>query len=239
MSFSTDNLLVLDIETVRGYKTYDEMPDRLKAQWDRKASFLKNEEALTSAELFEDRGGIYAEFGKIVAISAGFFTHNGPEVGLRIKSFFNEKESELLQDFVNLIEKFEEQKLTLCAHNGKEFDFPYISRRLLVNGMKLPYVLDTGGKKPWEVNHIDTMEMWKFGDWKSYTSLELMAAIFDIPTSKDAIDGSQVGEVYYEENDLEKIAEYCGKDVLVTAQLLLKLHQKPVVKDENIHFVEN
>ena len=164
MSFSTDNLLVLDIETVRGYKSYDEMSDRLKAQWDRKASFLKNEEALTPAELFEDRGGIYAEFGKIVAISAGFFTHNGPEIGLRIKSFYNENESELLQDFVNLIDKFEQQKLTLCAHNGKEFDFPYISRRLLVNGMKLPYVLDTGGKKPWEVNHIDTMEMWKFGD---------------------------------------------------------------------------
>ena len=170
MSFSTDNLLILDIETVRSHKRYEEMPERLQSQWNRKASFLKNEEELTPAELFADRGGIYAEFGKIVSISAGFFTHNGPDLTLRIKSFYNENETQLLQDFVDLLEKFDSQKLTLCAHNGKEFDFPYLSRRLLVNGMKLPYVLDTGGKKPWEVNHIDTMEMWKFGDWKSYTS---------------------------------------------------------------------
>lgn len=239
MKFSLDNLLVVDIETVRSHKLYEEMPERLQVQWDRKSTFLRGNDDETPKDLFEDRGGIYAEFGKIVTISIGFFTHSGPELSLRIKTLYSNDESVLLSDFNNILNKFDPNKVILCGHNGKEFDFPYICRRMLVNNIKLPPVLDTAGKKPWEVNHLDTMEMWKFGDRKNFTSLELLAALFDIPTSKDAIDGSQVSEVFYEEGDLAKIAHYCSKDVLVTSQLLLKLNQHPLIKDENIHFVED
>ena len=239
MKYSLENLLVLDIETVRSHKAYEEMPERLQAQWDRKSTFLRSEDEESPKDLCEDRAGIYAEFGKVVSISVGFFTYVGSELSLRVKALYNNDESILLNDFNQLLLKFDNKNLTLCGHNGKEFDFPYLCRRMLVNNIKLPPVLDTSGKKPWEVNHLDTMEMWKFGDRKNFTSLELLATLFDIPTSKDAIDGSQVSTVYYEEQDLEKIAKYCSKDVVVTAQLLLKLNQQPIIKEENIHLIEN
>ena len=239
MKFSLENLLVLDIETVRSHKLYEDMPARLQAQWDRKSAFLKAETEHTPKELFEDRGGIYAEFGKVVCISIGFFTYTGSELALRVKALYNKDESIVLEDLNAVLQKFDSRNLTLCGHNGKEFDFPYLARRMLINNIKLPSVLDTSGKKPWEVNHLDTMEMWKFGDRKNFTSLELLATLFDIPTSKDAIDGSQVSSVFYEEKDLKKIANYCSKDVVVTAQLLLKLNQQPPIKEENIHLIEN
>jgi DNA polymerase elongation subunit (family B) len=239
MKFSLENLLVLDIETVRSHKLYEDMPERLQKQWDRKSSFLKVEEDTSPKELFEDRGGIYAEFGKIVAISVGFFTYTGQELTLRVKAFYGKEEANILEEFNTLLQKFDRRKLILCGHNGKEFDFPYLSRRMLVNNIKLPEVLDTTGKKPWEVNHLDTMEMWKFGDRKNFTSLELLATLFDIPTSKDGIDGSEVSTVYYEEDDVDRIARYCSKDVVVTAQLLLRLNQQPLIKKENIHIIEN
>lgn len=238
MKFSTENLLVLDIETVRSHKTYNEMPERFQKLWDRKAANLKNEDEITSAALFEDRGGIYAEFGRVISISVGFYTYVGTELSLRIKGFYNDDEARLLGDFKSLIEKFDQDKLRLAAHNGKEFDFPYLCRRMLVNGIALPGVLDTAGKKPWEVNHIDTMELWKFGDRKNFTSLDLLAALFDIPSSKDGIDGSQVSTVYYEQEGLKTISDYCSRDVMVTSQLLLKLNQQDIVKEENIHYIE-
>ena len=239
MKFSLENLLVLDIETIRSYRLYEDMPERLQAQWDRKSSFLKSNEETTPKELFEDKAGIYAEFGKIVAISVGFFTYTGPELTLRVKGIYGKDETAILSEFNDLLQKFNSKNLILCGHNGKEFDFPYLSRRMLVNNIKLPDVLDTSGKKPWEVNHLDTMEMWKFGDRKNFTSLELLATLFDIPTSKDGIDGSQVSTVYYEEEDVERISKYCNKDVVVTAQLLLKLNQQQLIKEENIHIIEN
>lgn len=238
MKFSTENLLVLDIETVRSHKEYEDMPERLRLQWDRKANFLKSDDQDTPKELFEDRGGIFAEFGQVVSISVGFFTYTGPELSLRIKGFYGDDEKNLLEEFNDLLNKFDPSKLILCAHNGKEFDFPYLCRRMLVNNVKLPAVLDIAGKKPWEVNHLDTMEMWKFGDRKNFTSLELLAALFDIPTSKESIDGSMVSTVYYEEDDLKTISEYCNRDVLVTAQLLLRLNQQEIVREENINFIE-
>ena len=239
MKFSLENLLVLDIETIRSYKQYEDMPERLQAQWERKSTFLRTDNDESAKELFEDRGGIYAEFGQIVGISVGFFTYDGPDLALRVKALFNNDEAILLNEFKDLLHKFDGKDLTLCGHNGKEFDFPYLCRRMLINNIKLPAVLDTSGKKPWEVNHLDTMEMWKFGDRKNFTSLELLATLFDIPTSKDAIDGSQVSNVFYDEQDLEKIAKYCSKDVVVTAQLLLRLNQLPMIKEENIHLIEN
>ncbi len=238
MNFSLENLLVLDIETVRSHKLYEEMPERLQTQWNRKADFLRKEEEETDKEIYENKGGIYAEFGKVVAISVGFFTYSSDELLLRVKAIFGDDEKTILNEFNDVLGKFDSKKLILCAHNGKEFDFPYLCRRMLVNNIKLPDVLDTSGKKPWEVSHLDTMEMWKFGDRKNFTSLELLATLFDIPTSKDGIDGSQVSTVYYNDNNVDRIAKYCSKDVVVTAQLLLKLNQQESIKPENIHIIE-
>ncbi len=226
-------LLFLDIETVPRCATYDELPEKFVPLWDKKASYLKRAEEDTPASLFP-RAGIYAEFGKIVCISFGMFLDGT----FRIKSFYGDDEKQLLLDFANLLEsKFSSKDFLLCAHNGKEFDFPYLARRMLINGISLPEILDMAGKKPWEVAHIDTMELWKFGDFKNYTSLEVLAAVFDIPTPKDDIDGSQVWKVYWEDHDLERIVTYCQKDVLTIAQLFLRYQGKAMLKEEQVVIV--
>ncbi|MCD4723652.1 MAG: 3'-5' exonuclease [Bacteroidales bacterium] len=228
-----DKVLFLDIETVPMCATYEELPERFMPLWDKKAAYLKKEEEDSPASLFP-RAGIYAEFGKVVCISFGMLIDGN----FRIKSFFGDDEKALLTDFANLLEsKFSSKEFLLCAHNGKEFDFPYLSRRMLINGMSLPEILDLAGKKPWEVPHLDTMELWKFGDFKNYTSLELLTAVFDIPTPKDDIDGSQVGEVYWQEKDLERIVKYCQKDVLSIAQLFLRYQNKPLLTEEQVLIV--
>ena len=228
-----DKVLFLDIETVPMCATYEELPERFMPLWDKKAAYLKKEEEDSPASLFP-RAGIYAEFGKVVCISFGMLIDGN----FRIKSFYGDDEKALLTDFANLLEsKFSNKEFLLCAHNGKEFDFPYLSRRMLINGMSLPEILDLAGKKPWEVPHLDTMELWKFGDFKNYTSLELLTAVFDIPTPKDDIDGSQVGDVYWEEKDLERIVKYCQKDVLSIAQLFLKYQNKPLLTEEQVLIV--
>jgi uncharacterized protein YprB with RNaseH-like and TPR domain len=228
-----DKVLFLDIETVPMCATYDELPERFMPLWDKKAAYLKKEEEDSPASLFP-RAGIYAEFGKVVCISFGMLIDGN----FRIKSFYGDDEKALLTDFANLLEsKFSNKEFLLCAHNGKEFDFPYLSRRMLINEMSLPEILDLAGKKPWEVPHLDTMELWKFGDFKNYTSLELLTAVFDIPTPKDDIDGSQVGEVYWQEKDLERIVKYCQKDVLSIAQLFLRYQGKALLEEEQVLFV--
>ena len=227
---SLQKILFLDIETAPGYSTYDELNDTFKSLWNKKSELLQKhvEEKKTAEEMYES-AGIYAEFGKIVCISVGYFAK---ERELRIKSFYGEDESEILNDFSNLIYKhFNTSEHILCAHNGKEFDFPYIARRMLINGIQIPQILNVAGKKPWEVNHLDTMELWKFGDYKSYASLNLLAAVFNIPTPKDDIDGSQVGKVYWEEKDVDRIATYCQKDVLTVAQIFLKYRNEPILQE--------
>ncbi len=233
------NLIVLDIETVSTHEDFEQLDERIKEQWTKKASYLHNEDELSVEELYFRRAAIYAEFGKIISIALGFFVRDDNKtLNLRIKSFASDDEKELLTNFKNLLEnKFDQKELTLVAHNGKEFDFPYLCRRMLINGIMIPDSLDMSGKKPWEVNHIDTLEMWKFGDRKNYTSLDLLAAIFNIHSSKDDIDGSQVNHVYYKEKDLKRIASYCERDVMVTAQLFLRLNCMEPVADQNIHFL--
>lgn len=217
------NILFLDIETVSASGNYQEVDERIKTLWSRKVSFLKNLEDATDEELYFQKAGIYAEFGKIVTISLGYFHLEGDALTLRVKALYDQDEKVILEKFKAILHKMNSDNLKLCAHNGREFDFPYLSRRMLINGISLPSVLDLSGKKPWEVNHMDTMDMWKFGDWKHYTSLDLLAAIFNIDSSKTEMKGSDVNGVYYETGDLEKIAEYCIRDVIVTAQLFLKL----------------
>ncbi|MFM9943878.1 MAG: ribonuclease H-like domain-containing protein [Bacteroidia bacterium] len=229
-----DNILFVDIETVPQYSKYDELTERWKALWDRKASFLaRNQE--TPEELY-NRAGIYAEFGKIICISAGFLSRNGNAWSFRVKSFYGHDEKLLLKEFSELLNsRFSDTGKALCAHNGKEFDFPYLGRRILINELPLPYILDLAGKKPWEVSHIDTMDLWKFGDFKSFTSLDLLAASFNIPSPKDDIDGSQVYGVYYNEPDgLERIKTYCEKDIATLARVLLKFTGKGSFGDGDV-----
>lgn len=229
------DLLFIDIETVAATPDYNTLDERLKEQWARKAAFLKREPGRTDEEVFHDRAGIYAEFGKIICIAvAKFCDQESGELGLRTKVYAGHDEKAVLSDFKTMIEKLDSSTLRLCAHNGKEFDFPYLCRRMLINGIPLPAALNLSGKKAWEVQHLDTMEMWKFGDHKNFTSLDLLAAIFDIPSSKKDMDGSQVNTVYYQENNLEKISTYCRGDVVVMAQLFLKLKGYPVVSEHNL-----
>lgn len=232
-NIKNEDILFLDIETVPQYTDYAQAPNEFKEFWDKKAKKIGNDNQ-TPEELFL-RAGIYAEFGKIICISAGLIVNKGDQLFFRIKSFANDDERILLTGFADMLDKFSsKQQATLCAHNGKEFDFPYIARRMLINGVKLPALLDVAGKKPWEVKFLDTMELWKFGDFKHYTSLNLLAYVFNIPTPKDDIDGSMVADVYYKEKNLERIVKYCEKDVLTVAQLFLRYRNQPVIADSNI-----
>lgn len=226
------DILFLDIETASAEASFDLLPQRLQEEWLKKEKHIhldKNKEAEEEREpgsLFFNKAGIYAEFGKVITVGVGYF-HFVPEeskLEFRTKSYAEETEYDTLSSFAELLKR---KKWILCAHNGKEFDFPYLSRRILINRIPLPEPLQIAGKKPWEVRHLDTLELWKFGDYKHYTRLELLAAIFDIPTSKEGIDGSQVNEAYYHEKDLEKIREYCLRDVLVTAQIYLAFQGLP------------
>ncbi len=230
-----ENVLFLDIETVPAFPEYNQLSERMQKLWSKKAERLSpynaTPEEPVSPELLYSRAGIYSEFGKIICISIGAFLKGE----LRIKSFSGHDEKALLTDFADLLNKrYNKPQHLLCAHNGKEFDFPFIARRMLILGIPIPQILDLSGKKPWEVNHLDTMELWKFGDYKNYTSLDLLAAIFNIPTPKDDIDGSQVASVYYKENDLPRIVHYCTKDVLTVAQIFRRYRGEPLIEENAV-----
>jgi len=231
--------LIIDIETVSGGEHIETISPELKKHWERKADFIKNPLEKSPEELYSDRAAIYAEFGKIIVIGMAIFHEYKGKPAMRVKAMASHDEKALLIDFKNFIEgKFDQDNLKLCAHNGKEFDFPYLCRRMLINDIKIPWSLNNAGKKPWEINHIDTMELWKFGDWKSFTSLDLLTTIFDIPSSKKEMDGSMVSKTYYEEKaGLQKIAEYCKRDVIATAQLYLRLNNLPLIEESQIQLV--
>lgn len=222
-------VLVIDIETVSQKPSYEELDEKWQYLWNKKANILNSKGDQTPDSIY-GRAAIYAEFGKIVCISAGYFTRNGKGWQFRIKSFYSDDEKQLLLEFTQMLDRhFNDPDHLLCAHNGKEFDYPYISRRCLINQLDVPRILNLAGKKPWEVTLLDTMELWKFGDYKAYTSLELLAAAFDIPTPKDDIDGSMVGEVYWKEKDLERIRHYCQKDIVTVAQLILRFRKEELL----------
>jgi uncharacterized protein YprB with RNaseH-like and TPR domain len=225
-----EDILFLDIETVGAMSSFDELPSELQAFWLSKSKILLKDNDVTSeeaAKLFVQKGAIYSEFAKIVCISIGFLIIEDKEVvSMRTKSFFGPDEKAILSDFVDVMNNHFDQpkKQYLCGHNVKEFDVPFICRRLIINGIKIPKKLDISGKKPWEIDHIiDTMTMWRFGDYKNYTSLALLAHVLSVPTPKDDIDGSMVHTVFYDNNDSERIARYCEKDVVTSAKVLLKL----------------
>ncbi|MBS1919814.1 MAG: 3'-5' exonuclease [Bacteroidetes bacterium] len=232
---SINNILFLDIETVPQYSTYSELPEDWKMLWNHKASFLIRNKETETPESIYSRAGIYAEFGKIICIGCGVVLENGVNKKISIKCFSGDDERLLLGLFSEMLNKWSpDSSKFLCAHNGKEFDFPFLCRRFVVNQIPVPPLLRLSGKKPWEVNHLDTLELWKFGDFKSYTSLNLLAHTLGIPTPKDDIDGSMVWEVYWKEKNLERIATYCQKDVITVAQIFLCLNGESLIRNENI-----
>lgn len=232
-----EHILFLDIETVPQHANYSEVDDTAKLLWELKTQYQRKEDF--TPEAFYDRAGIWAEFGKIICISVGYFKQKGATRNFRITSFHGE-EIEILKSFKVLLEShFSSPHHILCAHNGKEFDFPFIARRMIIHSINIPSKLNLFGKKPWEVPHLDTMELWKFGDYKTFTSLKLMTHVLGIPSPKDDIEGSQVRDVFYIENDLDRIVTYCEKDTIAVAQILLRFRNEPLLKENEIKTILN
>ncbi len=230
-----NNILFLDIETVSQYDSYKQLPDDWKEFWDFKAGLINRNKEEETSETSYPRASIYAEFGKIICISCGYLQGTKDDRKLNIKSFSGDDELTLLKEFAAMMQKWSgDAEKFLCAHNGKEFDYPYICRRMIINGIEIPEMLKIAGRKPWEVRHLDTLELWKFGDYKSYTSLKLLAKVLNIPSPKDDIDGSMVNEVYWVQKDLPRITEYCQKDVITLVQVFLRFHCQPLIKQESI-----
>ena len=228
------DIVFIDIDTAGEYPDYLHLNPRMRVFWDKKSGQISKHEEDTPETLY-NRAAIYAEFGKVICISMAF-TKNEK---LCITSYYHDDEKHLLASFAEMLNQhFSKAQYRLCAHNGKEFDFPYLCRRMLINGIKIPNILQVQGKKPWETQFLDTMELWKFGDYKHYTSLDLLSAIFNIPSPKDDIDGSQVHEVYWQQHDLERIKTYCEKDVLTIAQLIRCFIGKPMLTDDDVEYVQ-
>ncbi|MBY0478397.1 MAG: ribonuclease H-like domain-containing protein [Chitinophagaceae bacterium] len=238
--YKPEHLLVLDIETVPQYPSFEELPEPWNVLWADKISKTMPEN-FSASEMYEQRAGIQAEFGKIICISTGFFYYDkGGRLCFRIKSYAHQDEKQLLAAFAEKLEHFHKSvpEYHFAGHNIKEFDIPYISRRMLVHQLQLPSCMQFSGKKPWETNLIDTMQLWKFGDYKNYTSLKLLAACLGVDTPKDDIDGSKVKEVYYKEKNLQRIVDYCQKDVVAVAQIFLRFQHLPLLPAENIFIAE-
>jgi len=230
------NTLFIDIETVSGSENFSSISDKMKEFWVKKAKNMVNPANISLEEMYFERAALYAEFGKIIVVGMGFlFVNKQGELSLKVKTIANADEKGLLQEFIAFINKtYKSRELTLVAHNGKEFDFPYLCRRMLTNGLEIPKSLQLQGKKPWEIIHQDTMEMWKFGDRRSYSSLELLAELMGIEGAKMDLSGDRVNYVFYKENGLERIAAYCGDDVIIVAQLYLRFHFLSIVEPHNI-----
>jgi len=230
------NILFLDIETVPVFSSFEELGQTEKILFEKKTQY-RRKELITAAE-FYDNAGIWAEFGKIICISVGFFSENLGEPKFSLTSFYSDDELHILKRFKNLLDdRFNSRAHLLCAHNGKEFDFPYLARRMIINHIPLPEILNLFGKKPWEIRHLDTMEMWKFGDYKHFTSLELLTNVLGIPSPKYDISGNQVAKVYYQDQDLKRIVKYCEQDVLAVAQVYLRLMNMALVSKEQVEFI--
>ena len=227
-----ENILFLDIETVPETEHFSDLDSTKQDLWGHKSQYQRKDDF--TAEEFYDRAGIWAEFGKIICISVGYFTQKKGERQFRVTTFQGDEER-LLLDFSNLLNNhFNLPQHVMCGHNVKEFDFPYIARRMLIHGIKIPAKLNLMGKKPWEVPHLDTLELWKFGDYKHYTSLKLLTSILSIPSPKGDIDGSEVRNVYYEENNIDRIVIYCEKDTITVAQIILRLRNEEILNDDEI-----
>ena len=226
-------ILFLDIETVPQFENWNDVSSETQELFDKKTAYQRKEGF--TAEDFYNRAGIWAEFGKIICISVAYFIEKEQKKQLRVTSFYGDDEHKILTDFKVLLDKhFAKKNTLLCAHNGKEFDFPFIARRMIIHQIALPKKLNLFGKKPWEVPHLDTLELWKFGDYKHYSSLKLLTSVLGIPSPKDDIDGSEVAHVYYKEKNIERIVNYCEKDTIAVAQILLRFNNEELLKEADI-----
>ncbi len=238
-----ENVLFLDIETVPEFENFLDLSPTRQQLWAKKSAYKRKYDAaddeIISPEDYYKNAGIWAEFGKVICISVGFLHifNDGHTKEFRVKSIYGHEEEVVLKAFSDLlVQHFHEPQKLLCGHNIKEFDIPYLARRILINSLPMPKKLSLFGKKPWEIPHLDTLELWRFGDYKHFTSLKLLTEILGIPSPKDDIDGSQVRQVYYEEQDIKRIANYCEKDVIAVAQVLLKFAGQPLLqKDQIVH----
>lgn len=229
------NILFLDIETVPQSEFFNDLPEDAQQLFADKTQYQRKDD-LTPEEFYE-RAGIWAEFGKIICISVGYFTIKNAERQFRTKSIIGE-EKQLLEEFNDLVKThFSNPAFVFCGHNIKEFDIPYMCRRMLINGINIPEKLQLFGRKPWEIPHLDTLELWKFGDYKHYTSLKLLTHVLNIPSPKEDIDGSEVRNVYYNEKDIDRIAKYCERDVVAVAQIFLRMRNEPILKESEIFSV--
>jgi DNA polymerase elongation subunit (family B) len=235
-NISIEKVMFMDIETVPQASSMTDLDPVMQSLWDKKSKFFREPEQ--TAEETYGRAGIYAEFGKIICISVGFIKEKDP-YSCRIKSFYGEDEKTLLSEFSVMLSKFSGygKEALLCAHNGREFDFPYIARRMIINRLEIPGILDNAGKKPWEIKLLDTMDLWKFGDYKNYTSLELLTSILGIPSPKEDIDGGMVARTYYDDKDLPRIVRYCERDVLAVARILMRFMNLPGIPDDRVESV--
>lgn len=228
-----EEILFIDIETVPLFQSFKKLDSTGKTLWQKKAE--QRYPDIPSEQAYDQKAGIHAEFSKVIIAGCGFFHKVDNQLIFRVKTFHGEQEKDLLSEFIQLIDHTKRKNFrVLCAHNGKEFDFPFLCRRMLVNGLTIPPVLDLAGKKPWEVMHLDTLELWKFGDRKHYTSLELMAYTLGIPASKEDFNGSMVNQVYKKSGITAELLDYCSNDVILLAQVFLKLRNEPLLSNEHI-----
>ncbi|MCS6832977.1 MAG: ribonuclease H-like domain-containing protein [Flammeovirgaceae bacterium] len=230
------NLLFINIETISVTEHLVQLSPLMQQFWEKKARFSSHDEIPSTSEYYFQKAGIYAEFGRIIAIGTGYFHYDQTEkLSFRAKVLTNSDEKQLLLEFKELVEeKFPPKNLRLVAHHGKEFDFPYLCRRMIVHRITLPPTLQLSGKKSWQIEHLDTMEMWRFGDEKRYTPLRLLATIFGFYDDQQHIEENWVNRAYYHEKNLLKILEHCLEEVILTAKVFLRLLQLPDLAEENI-----
>jgi hypothetical protein len=239
-----EDLIIIDIETASSSSSFEGLSEEWKMLWADKVKHTLPE-GIEAPEFYPLRAGVMAEFAKVVCISMAYFNKE-QNLRMRVKSFYGHDEKKILQEFVNTINKIESHNSKWCfaGHNIKEFDIPFICRRLLINNLPIPRYLDFQNMKPWETNIVDTFQYWRFGDYKNFTSLKLLAAAMGIPSPKDDIDGSMVGELYWNGTDaertaaLKRIAVYCQKDVITTGNIFLRFKNMAVVPIEDVDIVE-
>ncbi len=236
-------MVFIDIETIRGKKTYNDVITEnpaLDDYWQTKHTQIREKEPLSyghiedSAEMYEKMAALYPEWGQIVCISIGQikFDEDGNPIKFTTKSFSGLYEKILLEEFNETASKIMSKypRMQWVGHNIKGFDMPYIIKRSLINGVRVPNVFHLQKQKPWESQLIDTNDVWKFNGWNG-ARLGLLTEILNIPSPKQDMDGKMVSDVFWEDGDLNRISEYCEMDINATANVMLRISGMDIITD--------